>query len=322
MGCNKLVTIIIPIYNVRAYLRECLDSILKQTYKYFEVILVDDGSKDDSLSFCEEYARKDSRFIVIHKENGGVASARNKGLLVARGEYITFVDSDDTIDSRYIEAMVSGMERYKVDFVRAPFKKNGVPQTNYSYYARLDNPLIEFESMIDTSLFNSVWGMMVKRDCIGNVCFDESIYYGEDVLFLLQVFVNLENKKLLLLKEPFYNYAVREGSALNSSFNVKWLSLLTVADKVEELLHPYSFMASPAKNFKKFCSISVYEKISDSKDVRYAKKKKALRQEIKCLRKLGFRPNNRMANIMELSIIYGGYGLIRKLRTLKNRLFA
>lgn len=322
MECDKLVSIIIPVYNVQTYLRECLDSILQQTYKNFEVILVDDGSNDDSPNLCEEYAQKDSRFIAIHKENGGVASARNKGLQVAKGEYITFVDSDDTIDSNYIEAMVSGMERYKVDFVRAPFKKNGVPQFNYSYYASLDNPVIEFYSMINTSLFNSVWGMMLKRNCIGDICFDESIFYGEDVLFLLQVFVNSENKELLLLKGPFYNYAVREGSALNTSFNVKWLSLLTVADKVEDLLRPFPFMDCPAKKFKKFCCLTVYEKLVDCKESRYAEKKKVLREEIIKLRKQGFRPKNKIADIMELSVIYGGYGIIRNLRKIKSRLFA
>lgn len=318
MDYDKLVSIIIPVYNVQAYLRECLDSILLQTYKKYEVILVDDGSEDDCVNLCDEYAQKDSRFIAIHKENGGVASARNKGLQVAKGEYVTFVDSDDTIDSNYIEAMVFGMDFYNVNFVRAPFKKNGVLQSNYSYYSSFENSVIEFGSMINISLFNSVWGIMVKRVCIGKICFDERIYYGEDVLFLLQVFVNSENKKILLLKEPFYNYVVREGSALNSSFNEKRLSLLTVANKVIELLRPYPFMDRPAKMFKKFCCFSVYEKLLECKDSLYAEKKKALRQEIIDLRKQGFRPNDKIANMLELSVIYGGYGAISKLWKLKN----
>ena len=321
MECDKLVSIIIPVYNVQTYLRECLDSILQQTYKNFEVILIDDGSKDDSLNLCEEYARKDSRFVVIHKKNGGVSSARNMGLQFANGEYVTFIDSDDSIDVNYIEAMVLGLQKFNVDFVRAPFKKNGIVQSDYSYYTSLDNLVIDFKSMINIYLFNSVWGMMLKRNCIGDVCFDESIFYGEDVLFLLQVFVNSENKKLLLLKEPFYNYAVRECSALNSSFNAKWFSLLIVANKVEDLLHPYPFMDRAAKIFRKFCLFTVYEKMVDCNDSQYAEKKKTLRQEIIELRKLGFRPKNRNANINELSILYGGYGIVRKLRKFKRFLF-
>jgi hypothetical protein len=138
----------------------------------------------------------------------------------------------------------------------------------------------------------------------------------------LQVFVNSENKELLLLKGPFYNYAVREGSALNTSFNVKWLSLLTVADKVEDLLRPFPFMDCPAKKFKKFCCLTVYEKLVDCKESRYAEMKKVLREEIIKLRKQGFRPKNKIADIMELSVIYGGYGIIRNLRKIKSRLFA
>ena len=97
MKQSPLISIIVPVYNVEDYIRPCLDSILAQTYTNFEAILVDDGSKDGSGSVCDEYAEKDSRFIVVHKENGGVSSARNKGLEIAKGEYIAFVDSDDWI---------------------------------------------------------------------------------------------------------------------------------------------------------------------------------------------------------------------------------
>ena len=97
MNQNPLISIIIPVYNVEDYIRPCLDSILAQTYTNFEAILVDDGSKDGSGRICDEYAEKDSRFIVVHKENGGVSSARNKGLEIAKGEWVLFCDSDDTL---------------------------------------------------------------------------------------------------------------------------------------------------------------------------------------------------------------------------------
>lgn len=95
---KPLVSIIIPIYNVEKYLRECIDSVLKQTYNNLQIILVDDGSPDNCGSICDEYAEKDDRITVIHKENGGLSSARNEGIKIARGQYIGFVDSDDFID--------------------------------------------------------------------------------------------------------------------------------------------------------------------------------------------------------------------------------
>lgn len=116
MNPNPLISIIIPVYNVEDYIRPCLDSILAQTYTNFEAILVDDGSKDGSGRICDEYAEKDSRFIVVHKENGGVSSARNKGLEIAKGEYIAFVDSDDWIENNYLTIILNEIEDYDLLF--------------------------------------------------------------------------------------------------------------------------------------------------------------------------------------------------------------
>lgn len=106
IGDMPKISIIIPIYNAEKYLDECLSSVLQQTYKDFEVIMVDDGSKDGSASICQAFAMSDPRFVYIHKENGGVSSARNKGLDVARGEFISFVDSDDWISENYVETFL------------------------------------------------------------------------------------------------------------------------------------------------------------------------------------------------------------------------
>ena len=116
MKQSPLISIIVPVYNVEDYIRPCLDSILAQTYTNFEAILVDDGSKDGSGSVCDEYAEKDSRFIVVHKENGGVSSARNKGLEIAKGEYIAFVDSDDWIENNYLTIILNEIEDYDLLF--------------------------------------------------------------------------------------------------------------------------------------------------------------------------------------------------------------
>ena len=105
MTSKPVVSIIVPVYNTEKFLHRCIDSILTQTYTDFELLLIDDGSKDSSGTICDEYAAKDVRVRVFHKENGGVSSARNMGLDNARGEWITFVDSDDWIDDNYLEAL-------------------------------------------------------------------------------------------------------------------------------------------------------------------------------------------------------------------------
>ena len=119
---TPLVSIIVPIYKVESYLRRCLDSVVSQTYTNLEIILVDDGSPDGCPQICDEYASKDSRIIVIHKENGGLSDARNVGLDICKGEYISFVDSDDWINNHYIEKLLSAAETVKADIAVASCK--------------------------------------------------------------------------------------------------------------------------------------------------------------------------------------------------------
>ena len=112
-----MISIVVPVYNVEKYLRECLDSILAQTYRKFELILIDDGSKDSSGHICDEYACRDNRIKVVHQENRGLSGARNAGLTWATGEYIIFIDSDDTINSDYLEKRYLTITEAKADFV-------------------------------------------------------------------------------------------------------------------------------------------------------------------------------------------------------------
>lgn len=112
------ISVIVPVYNVEDYLEECINSILGQTYKNLEIILVDDGSTDNSSKICDIYEKKDKRIKVIHKENGGLSSARNEGLKYRTGEYISFVDSDDFIDKTMYEKLYSAIKKYDADVVR------------------------------------------------------------------------------------------------------------------------------------------------------------------------------------------------------------
>ncbi|MBO5142223.1 MAG: glycosyltransferase family 2 protein, partial [Clostridia bacterium] len=112
---DKLVSIIVPIYNVEEYLEDCINSLIAQTYKNIEIILIDDGSKDRSGKICDSYSKIDKRIRVIHKKNEGLSSARNKGLEESKGEYISFIDSDDKIDIDFIALLMEHIEKNKVD---------------------------------------------------------------------------------------------------------------------------------------------------------------------------------------------------------------
>ena len=123
MNDKPLISVIVPIYNTEKYLKKCLDSIINQTYKNLQIILIDDGSGDNSGEICDEYATKDSRIQVIHKQNAGVTAARNDGLDMATGDYIGFVDSDDWIEPNMYEEMMANLIKTGADFVHTGFIK-------------------------------------------------------------------------------------------------------------------------------------------------------------------------------------------------------
>lgn len=130
---NDLISVIVPVYNVENYIEECCKSLLEQTYSNIEILLIDDGSKDNSGKICDVFANKFNNFKVYHKENGGLSDARNYGLKFAKGEYVTFVDSDDTVEKNYIEELYNLIKKYKTSMSIASFSTiNGKKVTNKS----------------------------------------------------------------------------------------------------------------------------------------------------------------------------------------------
>ena len=133
----ELISVIVPVYNVEKYIRECLDSIVNQTYKNLQIILVDDGSTDNSGKICDEFAKKDSRITVVHQENQGAGAAKNTGLELIEGEYFSIIDSDDYIDLSMYEKMVSLMKQYDSDIVQCLFKQVYVNKIIMRQYSTL-----------------------------------------------------------------------------------------------------------------------------------------------------------------------------------------
>ena len=207
------LSIIIPVYNVVKWLERCVLSVVSQGLVDYEVILVDDGSTDTSGEICDEYAERDSRIRVFHKENGGVSSARNWGLDKAIGEYIMFVDSDDYMLSGMLEVMLSTLKAKSADLVVCGTTETGggywrpIADVDYSINQLKEN----FVSLLHTELLSPPWNKIYKKEIIGSNRFCEDISFGEDLLFNIQYLEKCEN--ISLIKEsPFYHEKENENS--------------------------------------------------------------------------------------------------------------
>lgn len=212
---GKLISIILPIYNGEKWIKRCLDSILKQTYKNFEVIIINDGSSDNSLEICNMYASNDSRIKIISKENEGVSKARNKGINSANGEYIQFVDCDDWIEQNACEEMLKCMDKEKSDLVICGLNINKDGKVIRTPCLESKNLYIkknENDLLYTLKILNSPCNKLYKREKI--VCyFDETISLGEDMIFNLNYIQNIA--KTSTLNKCLYNVCLDNDNSLN-----------------------------------------------------------------------------------------------------------
>lgn len=212
---EDLVSVIVPVYNVENYLRECLDSIVAQTYLNIEVILIDDGSKDSSGKICDEYADKDNRVKVIHKENGGVSAARNTGLDIAKGDWISYVDSDDYIESTMIETLICLAKGHDVELAMCSFKDisecDNVLQENDIRIFSKDELIYNYVVRnADYCITEGIWDRIYKRELVEGLRFKND-RINEDILYTMEVFIRTH--KAVYTSAKLYNYrAGREGN--------------------------------------------------------------------------------------------------------------
>lgn len=212
---NPKISIIVPVYKVEKYLNKCIESILNQTFKDFELILVDDGSPDKCGQICDEYAKKDNRVIVIHKENGGQATARNVALDIARGDYIGFVDSDDWIDCDMYELLYGLCIDNNCDISncssRIYFKDK--TRVNGGHKLVVHNTQESMEVLLKGDLYDEcLWTKLIKRTLLEDIRIPVGIAY-EDTAFMYRVVDKA--KRVCCIGEAKYNYIKRDDSTMD-----------------------------------------------------------------------------------------------------------
>ena len=216
VNMEELVSVIVPVYNVEKYLGQCIDSIISQSYSKIEVILINDGSSDDSGKICDDYAKKDDRIKVIHKENGGVSSARNLGIIESTGNWVVFIDSDDWINNSYIEILIAVAKRENADVVSCGY--NRVSETNTEKInisgedVILDSKEYLIKSLNPQTGIGFCHTKLIRKNVVGDIRFDEDIKVAEDALFNMQISKNIS--KAVQCKKALYNYRNNSNSVV------------------------------------------------------------------------------------------------------------
>lgn len=258
---NGLVSVIVPVYNCEKYLSACVDSILSQKYKKIEVLLIDDGTKDRAGEICDKYAETDERVKVIHRENRGVSETRKEGVFASLGEYVVFIDSDDYIDSDYIEKLINKAKQTESDIVCCNCFDEGI--TNQpNICIEEEKILLNTEEMLDYYFQGYrfayvVWGKIFKRSIIEKIDFIK-IRFTEDTHMMLNAFVLCS--KIAIMPYAGYHYRAQENSVmacakLNEVCNDTLVTISYLADICNQKSEPYNSTAQKKLVKALYCSM-------------------------------------------------------------------
>ena len=251
---NKpLISVIIPVYNVQEYLQQCLCSILNQTYRNIEIILIDDGSKDSSASICDEFTKKDERITVFHEENQGQGAARNYGVMRSHGKYIAFIDSDDYVSEEYIERLYNLLKEKNVEIACCDGYKfeNKVSINNHiQNYVKVYETQEALENLLyQGNLTNSPWCKLIKADIVRSFPFPTGVGY-EDMAVVYKWFSNAES--IAYTDSKLYFYRQVANSTMHLKFYNKKIDRIYHAEQMKELIdakYPQLFKPMCARFF-------------------------------------------------------------------------
>lgn len=295
-----MISVIVPVYKVEKYLDKCVQSILSQTYRDFELILVDDGSPDECGKKCDYYAKENKKIIVIHKKNGGLSDARNAGTKIARGKYITYIDSDDYVSKDYLQTLVSLKEKYDADIVvtgLAVFKEGTTPSEINKGKVYFYTGIQALEKMLyQNTLDTSACAMLLPADIAKKYQFPKGKYHEDE--FTTYKYYSSVDRVIVATKKQYF-YLQREGSIMHA-FGQASIDELDAADNLVKFCeneYPKLVPAAQSKKFSDYCQVlladanlqqeklNVYKRIIDYLD----------EYKIKIIRDRNCRPKNRIA---------------------------
>lgn len=251
---DPLISVIVPVYNTGEVLNQTIESIAKQTYTNFELLLIDDGSTDKSGEICDDYAKKDKRVQVFHKKNGGICSARNFGLEKAKGDYITFCDHDDLYNPDLLKREISIATLNNADMVVVGrvFKSDDGKSAIFGadYIADKDYIARNFCKMYNLRTFDTVWNVLYKRDIVGLTKFDTKYKYGhEDITFNLDVISNVH--LLVSVKEVLYTHVIRGSLSTSAKLHTELIDAM-IGNNNNVYNKILSFEHSPLPNVRDY----------------------------------------------------------------------
>lgn len=233
-----MISIIVPVYKVEKYLDKCVLSLVSQTYRDIEIILVDDGSPDECGKMCDEWAKKDARIKVVHRKNGGLSAARNSGLDVAKGDYIGFIDSDDYVDENMFSHLFDAMQKHNADIGECAYIKVNENETDVK--CKESEEVLVFsneeameELLRERHMHQVVWNKLYKKEVIGTLRFKEG-KINEDEFFTYRAVGN--SKCVVSLYSELYFYVQHENSIMSSSYSVKRLDAIEALKERKEYM--------------------------------------------------------------------------------------
>ena len=278
---GEKISVIVPVYNVEAYLERCVESILQQTYAHFELILINDGSTDSSGQICDHLASQYENIKVYHIENAGVSNARNMGIQLATGSWVTFIDSDDFVTQDYLATLASAVEGLNVGFVIAPLHhiKNGIvtdlpPHSGKTELWSTEETMKELLMTTRTSFFPVA--KLFKRDLLADEKFNTNYHLAEDALFLTELLLKTRCS-CVFIDKPVYYYDHREGSATTSVNRHVFDTIEVYQQIIAQVSQAFPNLKYELINRECWSYITVYDKIIFTSREEYQKEKAELR---------------------------------------------
>ena len=278
---GEKISVIVPVYNVEAYLERCVESILQQTYAHFELILINDGSTDSSGQICDHLASQYENIKVYHSENAGVSNARNMGIQLATGSWVTFIDSDDFVTQDYLATLASAVEGLNVGFVIAPLHhiKNGIVTDLPSHSGKTElwsteETMKELLMTTRTSFFPVA--KLFKRDLLADEKFNTNYHLAEDALFLTELLLKTRCS-CVFIDKPVYYYDHREGSATTSVNRYVFDTIEVYQQIIAQVSQAFPNLKYELINRECWSYITVYDKIIFTSREEYQKEKAELR---------------------------------------------